>query len=77
MCMALLICILKIIFGGAAEIICVVQVMKSAPCKMFSEKDKRHRPNPDVFWALLGPPFCLQREQSQTLVTGESYGSKQ
>ena len=42
MCMALLICILKIIFGGAAEIICVVQVMKSAPCKMFSEKDKRH-----------------------------------
>ena len=59
------------------KIICIVQVMKSAPCKMFSEKDKRHRPNPNSIWALLGPPFCLRREQSQTLVTGESYGSMQ
>ena len=56
MCMALLICVLKIIFGGAAEIICFVRVMKSAPWKMFSEKDKRHRPKTPTLsglcWAL-------------------------
>lgn len=68
LCTAILICLLKIIFWGAAEIICFARVMKFPPFKMFSWKNRCIAPSLTLSWLFWGLPSVSRGSTARHLL---------